>query len=271
MCTPRRIIAEDIPYHITTQVVNHELWFGIPENEKENEKEKEQKEKEQTGKKKEKKKEKIPIQKESTRLFAGIPRREVIQLFANIIAYLFRNYHFKITHFVLMSTHYHMVGEATDRKYPLNRCMQTFNMMVARGINRLCNRSGTLFASRYKSQAVTDERYGATLLGYIYANPVKAKLCLRAEDHDCSSYRCYVDGKGYELGISTDCPILEGMVIRKEERGKALRDLVEGYIHDRLEIKEEELRSKMKGQVLGDEGSIQKLRAELRDRILCYR
>lgn len=232
MATKRRLILENVPYHITTKIVNNEMWFGIPE---------------QLREKKAKGGRMI-----YTRIFSGINRREIISIFAKIIKHLFIKYKFIINHFVLMGNHYHMVAKATDPKFPLNLCMQTFNMMVAKKLNELLNRTGAFFGSRYHSQAILDEQYGTTVLGYIYANPVKAGICIEASDHDCTSYNCYVEGKSYIIEINQDCDILNGIVIKKEQIGEALKNIVEGYIYDKLEIKHSQLKQKMKGQILAN-------------------
>jgi REP element-mobilizing transposase RayT len=60
---------------------------------------------------------------------------------------------FRIVEFNLLSNHLHMIVEATGAK-ALARGMQGFNVRVARGINRVLGRSGSLFAERYHCRAL---------------------------------------------------------------------------------------------------------------------
>ncbi|MBE6981495.1 MAG: transposase [Ruminococcaceae bacterium] len=54
------------------------------------------------------------------------------------------------------------------------------------------HRCGHLFQDRYKSEPVEDDGYLLTVLRYIHQNPVKAKLCKRAEEYGYSSMREYL-------------------------------------------------------------------------------
>lgn len=54
------------------------------------------------------------------------------------------------------------------------------------------HRCGHLFQDRFKSEPVEDDGYFLTVLRYIHQNPVKAKLCKRAEEYKYSSMREYV-------------------------------------------------------------------------------
>ncbi len=60
---------------------------------------------------------------------------------------------FRIVEFNLLSNHLHMIVEATGAK-ALARGMQGFNVRVARGINRVLGRRGSLFAERYHCRAL---------------------------------------------------------------------------------------------------------------------
>ena len=60
---------------------------------------------------------------------------------------------FRIVEFNLLSNHLHIIVEATGAE-ALARGMQGFNVRVARGINRVLGRRGSLFAERYHCRAL---------------------------------------------------------------------------------------------------------------------
>jgi REP element-mobilizing transposase RayT len=240
MATPKRVVVFNTPYHITTKIVNSELWF-YPEK----------------AARKNKKRFSTNM---SIKRFMIVKRRKIIKFIGNLIGFMKKKYGFIITHFVLMDTHYHLIGECRNRQYPINRCMQTFNMMLAKWINQKTGRTGALFAKRYSSNVIMDETYGKLVLGYIYANPVKAGIAMRPEEHDCTSYKQYVRGKQpEELFVYENCKILQGLTEDSTRYGEILKELVEGYIHDRLEVKTRDFKQRIKAQVLITEENYQGL------------
>ena len=58
------------------------------------------------------------------------------------------------------------------------------------------HRCGHLFQDRFKSEPVEDDGYLLTVLRYIHQNPVKAKLCKKAEEYAYSSMRDFL-GRPY--------------------------------------------------------------------------
>ena len=55
------------------------------------------------------------------------------------------------------------------------------------------HRCGHLFQDRFKSEPVEDDGYFLTVLRYIHQNPVKAKICKKAEDYPHSSMHAYLN------------------------------------------------------------------------------
>ena len=254
MATKKRIILHDTLYHITTRLVNKELWFNVYKVAK------------RKGKKKGIRMNNIhPM---SLNRLRKVPRREIVILIEKVMKHLNKKYGFKIYHFLIMDDHYHMIAKTTNPKYKLDSCMRVFNMMIAKGINRLTKRTGHVFGSRYKSNAILDEDYAKIVLGYIYANPVKAKMVKKPEHHDYTSYKNYVLKKYDHLPIETDCPILEGESKDKERYGEILKELVEGYIYERVGIRHETFVSKLKCQVLVKKESFERLNEDLKTLIL---
>ena len=82
--------------------------------------------------------------------------------------------------YCLMTTHYHLVVEARTRQ--LATGMQLLNGRYARGFNRRHTRYGALFAERYSVRVVQSEEHLFEACAYVILNPVKARLCDRAEE-----------------------------------------------------------------------------------------
>lgn len=80
----------------------------------------------------------------------------------------------------LMGTHYHLVVEATRES--LSAGMRRLNGVYALRFNRRHARKGHLFAERFSSYALRDERHLAAAIEYVLQNPVRAGLCADARD-----------------------------------------------------------------------------------------
>ena len=80
----------------------------------------------------------------------------------------------------VMSTHYHLVVEAPVKA--LSAGMHQLNWRYARYFNERYESFGHVFAERFKTRALLDETRIYDACEYVLQNPVKARLCLRAED-----------------------------------------------------------------------------------------
>lgn len=64
-----------------------------------------------------------------------------------------------------------------------------------RYVNRLEDRRGTLWESRYKSSPIQTDQYLLSCIRYVELNPVRAHMVAQAEDYRWSSYKARVIGK----------------------------------------------------------------------------
>ena len=232
MATPRRLMLTNVPYHITSKVVNSEFWFNP----------------EKRTKKYKRKKFKTVM---SIKTFIKYKRVQIAAYINYLIAYMYKKYGFKITHFLLMDNHYHMIAEVTKSKYDIGRCMQTFNMSIAKWVNKRTGRTGAFFSKRYASNAILDEDYGKAVIGYIYANPVKANISIMPYEHDITSYTQYVFGKeSSEIEVKENCRILKSICSSKKYYAETIKELVAGYMEDRLNLKKIEFKRMLRHQVL---------------------
>ncbi|MBL8726439.1 MAG: transposase [Planctomycetes bacterium] len=79
---------------------------------------------------------------------------------------------FRLTHFAILNDHLHLIAEAQDRE-ALARAVQGLLIRIARALNKLWQRHGSLFADRYHDRALTTPRAVRNALCYVLANGKK--------------------------------------------------------------------------------------------------
>ncbi len=80
----------------------------------------------------------------------------------------------------VMSTHYHLVLEATVSA--LSAALHWLNGRYARRFNKNYDAFGHVFADRFGARALEGEDRVFDTCAYVLQNPVKAGLCERSED-----------------------------------------------------------------------------------------
>lgn len=88
--------------------------------------------------------------------------------------------------YCLMSNHYHLLLETPEAN--LSAGMQWLNGTYAAHFNDRHGQSGHVFERRFRSVVVESERQLAQEFRYIVLNPVRAKMCERADQWSWSSY-----------------------------------------------------------------------------------
>lgn len=96
---------------------------------------------------------------------------------------------FNLLGYVIMDNHYHLIIET--KEVPLNKIMQKINNTYSKNYNKRHNRRDHVFGGRYKSILVNDDKYLLSLLRYIHANPVRAKILHNMADYGWSSDQFY--------------------------------------------------------------------------------
>jgi len=76
---------------------------------------------------------------------------------------------FRITHFSVQTNHIHLVAEGRDRRH-LARGIQGLCIRIARALNRLWKRTGSLFADRYHDHVLKTPREVRNALLYVLQN-----------------------------------------------------------------------------------------------------
>ena len=92
--------------------------------------------------------------------------------------------------YTLMTTHTHLYLTPTTA-HGTAKAMHLLGLRYVMYFNRKYGRVGTLWTGPYRDKAITDERYWLTCLRYIELNPVRAKLVVRPEQYQWSSYRAH--------------------------------------------------------------------------------
>lgn len=119
------------------------------------------------------------------------------QLYLRLLIGIARHLEWRVLAYCLMGNHVHLLIETT--KPNLAKGMQLLHSRYAQIFNLKYGRVGHLFQERYGSRVIRDDRELATILAYIAANPVKAKLCERPEDWPWSSYAATLRDEGHPL------------------------------------------------------------------------
>jgi REP-associated tyrosine transposase len=75
----------------------------------------------------------------------------------------------QVVHFSIQGNHLHLIVEASERE-ALARSMKGLAVRVARGLNRLAGRRGTVFADRYHARPLATPREVANTIRYVLEN-----------------------------------------------------------------------------------------------------
>ena len=86
----------------------------------------------------------------------------------------------------IMPNHVHVVATPRDH-WTLADILHSWKPFTAIQINKLLNRSGTLWAREYFDRAIRDEDHFVNAVTYVEMNPVKAGLCASPKDWRFSS------------------------------------------------------------------------------------
>jgi putative transposase len=94
----------------------------------------------------------------------------------------------KIHAYVLMPNHVHLLA-SPDHADSLPRTMQSLGRRYVRYINRLHQRTGSLWEGRYRAAVIDSENYLFRCSRYVEFNPVRAGLAPEPGSYKWSSYR----------------------------------------------------------------------------------
>jgi putative transposase len=102
--------------------------------------------------------------------------------------------------YCLMSNHIHLLTKPGSDE-SLFKMMQGLTLCYTQYINRMYQRTGRLWESRYHSCIIDQEKYLWAVARYIEQNPVRAGIIEKAEEYPYSSAHAHVSGsKDFVLG-----------------------------------------------------------------------
>ena len=166
--------------------------------------------------------------------------------------------------YVLMTNHVHFLLTPDDEEGPA-RVMQALGRRYVRYVNRVYQRSGTLWEGRYKSAIVDSERYLLTCSRYIELNPQRANMVASPELYKWSSYRCNALGELDHLVSPHE--VYQRLGRSHEERLSAYRSLFKVHL-DRLDIDRIRLGTS-NGTFIGNDRFLKEIEKMARKRIEC--
>ena len=95
---------------------------------------------------------------------------------------------------IRLPNHVHLL--LRERTESISISLKRLTVSYAAYYNKRYQRVGHLFQDRFKSEPVNDIEYFVTLLRYVHQNPVKAGICVKAEEYTWSSWQEYLNDEG---------------------------------------------------------------------------
>lgn len=143
--------------------------------------------------------------------------------FKEIVKQYTDRYKFKLSHYCIMTNHFHMVMQIVNAK-DLSLIMKGLTQTYVNYHKRKYHTVGYLFQGRYKSFVIEKDEYLLECARYIERNPLRAGIVTDLSRYPWSSYNYYAKGK-------QDAIISEDMMYStfgrtEEERQKGYEDYV---------------------------------------------
>ena len=113
-----------------------------------------------------------------------LPMKELWEIFTRLLGQLQKEYGIKISAFVLMHNHFHLLLMTPDED--IDRVMY---FLMKKSTLKIQNQTGRIkiFGGRYKGSIIENHRYLVNVYKYIYRNPIAAGICEKAEDYEFST------------------------------------------------------------------------------------
>lgn len=100
--------------------------------------------------------------------------------------------------YALMTNHVHLLVTPVEEG-GVSRMMQDIGRRYVRVINKVQERTGTLWEGRFKSNLIDSDTYLLTCHRYIELNPVRAGMAASPEDYPWTSHTHYANGRPSRL------------------------------------------------------------------------
>jgi len=112
---------------------------------------------------------------------------------------------FKLYGYCLLNNHFHLLIRPIG--VPISRIMQSLLVSHTQRYHKHYRSGGHVWQGRFKSPVIQNDEHLLTVLRYIEANPLRARIVVRADDYPWSSYR--VHGLGEPDALVDPLPAYE--------------------------------------------------------------
>ena len=181
------------------------------------------------------------------------------QRYLEILSNLKNQFSFRLTAYVLMPNHVHLLLETGE--VPLSRIMQRLGSSYTQYFNRRHKQVGHLFQGRYKAIVCDKNSYLLELTRYLHLNPVRAQVVKEPGEYKWSSYASYV-GKAQGQQWLDSREVLEQFSRKVSEARQLYRRFVLEGIG---EGHKEEYYDVLEGRFLGDNEFAEQSKAKTED------
>jgi putative transposase len=131
--------------------------------------------------------------------------------------------------YVLMTNHVHLLVTPSEND-GASQMMKRLAQRYVQYVNRVYERSGTLWEGRFKSSLVQTHGYFLKCQRYIELNPVRAGMVARPGDYPWCSYRTNGDMRASTLIVPHECYVALGET--PGERAAAYQRLLESGLEE---------------------------------------
>lgn len=132
--------------------------------------------------------------------------------------------------YVLMTNHVHLLVTPSESD-SASLMMKHLAQRYVQYVNRIYQRSGTMWEGRFKSSLVQTQSYFLKCQRYIELNPVRAGIATHPRDYPWSSYRVNGDLFVSPLVTPHECYVALGET--KERRAAAYRELFQFQLDEK--------------------------------------
>jgi putative transposase len=123
---------------------------------------------------------------------------------------------FELFGYCLLHNHFHLL--LRPKGASIGRIMQSLHVSHTQRYHRHYRSGGHVWQGRFKSPVIQDDEHLLTVLRYIEADPLRARIVRRADDYAWSSYR--VHGLGESSGLVDSLINYEELSRRPDTRRK---------------------------------------------------
>jgi len=137
--------------------------------------------------------------------------------------------------YCLMTNHVHLIVAPDYDATNISKFMRILAARQTRYVNKLENRTGTLWEGRFKASLIDSEAYLLACVRYVDLNPVRAAIVASPHEYRWSSFRSHATMECTDL--VDDHPVFRALGTNSDTRGKAYREFVSlGIVDEEIDL-----------------------------------